>query len=358
MFKSKILIFFGLTMLILFSLSAGSLALFTSEAISSSNTITTGTMYIGNEAGEKGILDRCITVEKMIPGAEPQKVTIKIKNLGSMTAYLKGISANITEGNEKFIANAIHACCLDKNGRELYKGSLLALDGNVVPFQHVVSLEAGETTELDLLLQLDERAGNWYKGKKLEMSFSVYAFQRADQITDPKTKLAMANSVQASLDEANAGDVVLIPAGDYETLLVKPGVTVKALDVVFDSTVKGFHIEQKGPANKQNNGVKKESLTNQATSIQGFTIKEDGVKVQGGKSCEITDNIFISPEANIVNRSGSKVSVTRNDLVGFDEDGIGESNARQEKNFKKIYQGNITAQYNLGDDLNSEEHAL
>lgn len=338
MIKSRALLFIGLTMLILFSLSAGSLALFTSEGISSANTITTGNMYIGDTNGERGILDKWVTLENMIPGAEPQRVKLTVKNLGTMTAHIKGLSAFITESDDKFVANAIQTRCLN-NGKELYKGSLLALDGNVMPLNDIVSLEAGKTTELELLLQLDERAGNWYKGKKLEFSFSVYAFQNKDQEIDNRTHLAEQDAVQRCLDEAEPGDVVLIKAGMYKPLRVKAGVAVKAKDVVFDTVVEGFKIDIPSDNNSQGN----------ANSVQGFTINSpgNGILVKTGDECKISDNIINSAGCPVQVINPRKASFIRNDVTGC----------------KEFFNGNkfgkdIFAKYNLGDDLDPEEDAL
>ncbi|MCL5272609.1 MAG: hypothetical protein AB1341_09430 [Bacillota bacterium] len=361
MIKSRMLFLIGCTMLILFSLSAGSLALFTSEAISSGNAITTGTMYIGNQAGERGILDKFITLENIIPGSKPHKIKLKIKNLGTMTTYIKGLSAVIKENDHKFIANAIQTHCHDAQGRELYKGSLLALDGNVMPMDRVVTLQPGKTTELEVSIQLDERAGNWYKEKKIELSFSVYAFQREDQKLDNRTLLATEKNVQQTLDQAELGDVVMIPAGDHGNLTLKPGVIAKAKDVVFDTIVEEFHIK---PFRIADNTIKDHGnkVFNDASGVQGFTIKK-GVEIYLGKEFRITDNIFISSKRVIVNRGGHRVFATRNDLSYGLEDQQDTRLSKEKRNDKrnarsdKLMEGKVEAGYNLGDDLDPEKHA-
>jgi hypothetical protein len=87
------------------------MAYFTSEATTETNQISAGTMYIGSENDERGVLEQPVDLADLVPG-EPETVTVKVKNLGTMPTYLRGISAAIVEANEMFIANALHTKCM------------------------------------------------------------------------------------------------------------------------------------------------------------------------------------------------------------------------------------------------------
>ncbi|HHW40035.1 MAG TPA: hypothetical protein GXX19_02600 [Syntrophomonadaceae bacterium] len=337
----------------LFCVAAGTIALFSRTATSSGNKISSGTLYIGKENGEKGALDTFIALKDMIPGAEPEKLELRVKNLGTMPAYLSGISAEIEDGDEKFVANALRVVCTDGEGNVLYKGSLLALDGDVVPLRRKLAMEPDKTTRLNVSVQLDERAGNWYKGKEIEFSLAVHAGQRPDQPMAGMVTVAEADNVQAVLDQAQPGDVVLIPPGRYGRLAINvPGVAVKAQGVVFDTEVEGFLIDGRPGEVSSPHGKKgKKHLTDDNQIwIQGLTINDldagGGIVVRSGQTC-IADNI-ISSEGNAVFVDGhAEVNVTRNDLTG--SAGLpcppGSGNG-------------LSAHYNLGVDLDPEKYAL
>lgn len=356
MIKSKLLLLIGLILLTLFTLSAVTLAYYTGEAVSSGNTINAGTLYIGGESGGKGVLDSFINLEGLVPGEEPRNVTVKVKNLGTMTAYINGISASIRQSDEMFIANALRTVCSHR-GTALFSGSLLALDGNVVPLQREIPLEPGEIVELEFAIQLDERVSNWYKGKNVEFSLSVYAGQKPGQEVGNRVILADENDVQASLDSALPGDVVLIPAGVYGSLhLPVPGVTVKAGDVVFDTVTGGFTVGGTGNGKQQHgNGGSGETVT----TIQGFTINGSafGVKLMSGHGCRIADNIFnVSGQPVAVNGIGKTV-ITRNDFTGSGAE-IPQTGGKGNSTVLVPPGKGLNAWYNLGVDLDPEEHAL
>jgi len=335
----------------LFCVAAGTAALFSRTATSSGNKISSGTLYIGKENGEKGVLDTFITLKDMIPGAEPEKLEFKVKNLGTMTAYLNGISAEIRDCDEKFLANALRLVCSDGEGNVLYTGSLLALDGDVVPLRRKIAMEPDKTTQLNISVQLDERAGNWYKGKEIEFSLAVYAGQRPDQPMAGMVTVAEADNVQAVLNQAQPGDVILIPPGRYGRLSINvPGVKVKPQDVVFDTEVEGFSINGK-PGEKPSHAKGRNRHSDENTiGIQGFTVNDTdasgGIVVQSGRT-NIADNIVSSNEKAVIVYGHAGVNVKRNDLTGSaglpDPPGSGNG---------------LSAHYNLGVDLDPDKFAL
>ncbi|MGB9793089.1 MAG: hypothetical protein ACPLTR_11045 [Thermacetogeniaceae bacterium] len=339
--KSRVLLLIACAMFALFMLRAGSAAYFASKIDSQGNRISAGTLYIGGESGGRGMLDEAIALGDLVPGAEPYRIELKVKNLGTMTAYINGISAEIAESDEMFLANALRVECSSADGDLLYTGSLLALDGDVVPLQKRIALEPGKVEDLCISVQLDERAGNWYKGKRIEFSLAVYAGQRPDQPVGRMAVLPDAAGVQAALDAARPGDVVLVPPGRYGLLTVSvPGVTVKSQSVVFDTEVEGFLIDPKGAGGSDQ----------EAVVIQGFTVNDrggdGGIAVRSGQ-VRIADNIIRSAGSAVVAAGSAKACVIRNDLT--DSSGLPASHGSGERFF---------AHYNLGVDLDPGEHAL
>ncbi|MBF7083256.1 hypothetical protein IT084_09745 [Desulfallas sp. Bu1-1] len=357
MIKTKLILLTGLIALIIFTLSAGSLALFSGEAVSQGNTINAGTLFIGKDDGCKGVLGEFVSLNDMLPGAEPQKLKIKVKNLGTMTAYINGLSVNITESNGKFLANALRTKCVNSGGNVLYRGSLLALDGNVIPLEREIVLEPDQATELEFFIQLDERAGNWYKGKGVEFSITVYAGQKPGQAVGERVHLAEGGNVQAVLDGAEPGDVILIPAGSYGNLEIKPGVAVKAKDVVFDTVVGGFTVRAGGSGKGPATGGQGGNLQGNATLIQGFAINGTGVKVKPGRECKILDNIFNAAGNPVIVNGSGKALLTRNDFTGCSSKTEPDQGAGGPFTCSSSG-GQVEARYNLGVDLDPKEHAL
>lgn len=344
MIKSKLLMLVGLVTLICFTLSAGSLALFSSEAISSENNLTTGTLDIN------GLKDCEIKLDSLMPGETPKEVTLTVTNSGTVPGYLSGISASIEESDNKYVANAIKAFCYDVKGNVLFEGSLLALDGNVVPLNNEIKLEPEQTINLKCTFQLDERAGNWYEGINTNFSLTVFAGQNPGQQVGKTVRLAGADKVQSALDQAKPGDVVLIPSGTYneQFRITAPGVTVKAKDVVFDTAVKGFVLNAGDTADD-----------NAINAIQGFTINNAsgaGVHIVKGKECNITDNIISAKGAVKLNRLCKEV-VTRNDLSGSKDAAGKDVSSSKSVQIEGVEAGDIF-EYNLGADIILEEDIL
>jgi len=353
--KNKILLLIGLISLTIFTLSAGTIAFFSDEAIISGSKISAGTLYIGGDNGSRGVLDSFISLEDLVPGEEPKQVKIKVKNLGTMTAYINGISARIRQSDEMFMANALRTVCSHR-GDTLFSGSLLALDGNVVPLMQEIPLEPEEVIELEFDFQLDERVSNWYKGKKVEFLLSVYAGQKPGQEVGNRVIMAGENNVQDCLDGALPGDVVLIPAGVYGKLYLPAGVAAKAGGVVFDTVAGGFTVGGQGNG-KQQHGT--EGPGEFETVIQGFTINSEdfGVKLMPGHGCQVTDNIF-NVSGRPVEVSGTvKAVITRNDFTGSGAESLQKDGKSNSPVIIPPGTG-LDAWYNLGVDLDPEEHAL
>lgn len=333
MLRRKLLLILAIG-LVLLGLSAGSMAYFTSEATTKTNQISAGTMYIGSENDERGVLDQPVALEDLIPG-KPETVTVKVKNLGTMPTYLRGISAAIVEANEMFIANTLHTKCMYE-GNTLFEGSLLALDGNIVPFAQPVKLEPEEIVELELEIGLDIRVGNWYKGKSIDYTIIVHAFQEPDQEIGGCTLIADTSNYQEVIDTAQPGDVILLAAGDYGELKLNVPITLKAKDVVYDVAVDKIEIGEKLSSETAENPIR----------IQGMTLNKDGtsyaVKIQTSKNLVISDDIIFAKGNAIIVSDEKAVLVTRNDLTGVHN----LSNKSPE------------AFYNLGLDLDPAEHAL
>lgn len=337
MLRNKLLLILGIAMVLL-GLSAGSMAYFTSEATTKTNQISAGTMYIGNEKEERGVLDQPIDLTDLVPG-EPETVTVKVKNLGTMPTYLRGISAAIKEVNEMFIANALKTTCSYQEN-ELFNGSLLALDGNIVPFKQSIKLEPGEVAELELEIGLDRQVGNWYKGKAIEYTITIHAYQDKDQEIGGCAIIADESDYEEKISQANPGEVIILSAGNYRKIEIKvPGLTVKAKDVVYDVSVNEIWV----------NEVTSGKAPEMPTRIQGMTLNDNKnsfvVKVQVTNDLIISDNIIFTKSIAVNGGDEKTVLMTRNDLTGAKKPY--SPGAKKPKAF-----------YNLGDDLDPVEHAL
>lgn len=300
--------------LLIVAMAAGSFSFFSAEVRSDNNTFTAGTLYLGRDETSPGILDTLTPIEeisKLLPG-DSLTCRVEVTNLGSADAYVNGISAGISETPGKFLANALRVRTALK-GTVLFEGSLLALDGEQpVPTTGEILLAPGETAELEVNIELVGATGNWYKGKKLgNVSLALWATQlsRSERQPDTKVRIAAGN-LQAFLNAAHPGDLILIPPGDYPRLkLMVPGITVKALDVVYETAVAGFDITAPG------------------VTVQGFYVLNPdpgkaGIVVHPGAApnCRILDNIVVWDDNFAIlllpgpGTGGQPALVTRNDV--------------------------------------------
>ncbi|MFZ5650530.1 MAG: hypothetical protein ACOY4I_06720 [Bacillota bacterium] len=330
-----------------FFVTHGSFGYFTAQATSPRNSITAGTLYLGKDETNKGILDGSLKLDKMIPGEAPREFSLTIKNVGNLKAYINGLSASIKESDSKFMANAIRVTCAGPGGEKLYRGSLLSLDGNAVPTENEIIINPGETKTFTYTFQLDERAGNWYKGKNIETSLIVHAGQGPG--LKPDSDVAVANGdVQKAVTQAKTGSVILLPAGEYGNLEInRSDVTIKSKDVVYDTLLTGI------------------SFTGQAqnVTVQGLTI--DGREnmynplsiADSSTGITITDNIFLNskkdgksmPKFIIVGKS-TGINIQRNDFSAMAD---GKSKPRVIS-----ADGSQAIRYNLGLDLDPSVEAL
>ncbi|MFZ5646940.1 MAG: SipW-dependent-type signal peptide-containing protein [Bacillota bacterium] len=330
-----------------FFVTHGSFGYFTAQATSPRNSITAGTLYLGKDETNKGILDGSLKLEKMIPGESPREFRLTIKNVGNLNAYINGLSASIKESDSKFMANAIRVTCAGPGGEKLYSGSLLSLDGNAVPTENEVVIEPGDTKILTFTFQLDHRAGNWYKGKNIETSLIVHAGQSPGLKPDSNV-VVTAVDLQGAVHQVKPGGVILVPAGEYGKLEVnRSDVTIKSKDVVYDTLLAGI------------------SFTGQAqnVAVQGFTIDgRDNLYnplsiADSSTGITITDNIFLNdkrdgksvPKFIIVGKS-TGISIQRNDFSAM-------AGGKWKPRVISA-DGSQTIRYNLGLDLDPSVEAL
>jgi hypothetical protein len=221
----------------------------------------------------------------------------------------------------------------------LFSGSLLALDGNIVAFSQPVKLEPEETAELELEIGLDIRAGNWYKGKNIDYTITVYAFQESDQEIGGCAIIADESNYQEKISQAQLGDAILLKAGSYDEIELSAAVVLKAKDVVYDVAVDRIRVDDGNSSEEHEN----------PTRIQGMTLNVNGtsfaVQINNTQELIISDNIIYSKGIAINGGNKETVIITRNDLAGTNKPY--NPGANQPKAF-----------YNLGDDLDPEEHAL
>jgi predicted ribosomally synthesized peptide with SipW-like signal peptide len=344
---TRLLKIVGLLSLLALCLSSGAFGYFSDQATSSSNTITAGTLYLGKDENSRGILDGTLKLEKMVPGEPPQEFRLAVKNIGNIKAYINALSAAVKESDAKFLANAVKVTCTGPGGEILYRGSLLSLDGNPVPTEAEICIRPQETITLTYAFQLDQRAGNWYKGKSVELSLTVLAGQNPGQKIAKEATVAGKN-LQETIAQAEPGSVILIPAGEYGKLQVnRSDVTIKARDVVYDVVLAGLAFAP---------GVKN-------VKIQGFTVDVKAgehnplVIPDSSGGIGVTDNIFLSdkkegPEApkSIIVGNSSGTVIQRNDFSSL---------AAEKFRLQCVAAGKPEGvRYNLGLDLDPAVEAL
>ena len=185
----------------------------------------------------------------------------------------------------------------------------MALDGNIVPFAQPVKLEPEEIVELELEIGLDIRVGNWYKGKSIDYTIIVHAFQEPDQEIGGCTLIADNQIIRVDR-YSSSSDVILLAAGDYGELELNVPITLKAKDVVYDVAVDKIEIGEKLSSETAENPIR----------IQGMTLNKDGtsyaVKIQTSKNLIVSDNIIFAKGNAIIVSDEKAVLVTRNDLTG------------------------------------------
>ena len=353
---SRLLKALVLLSLLAFCLSNGVFAYFSAQAMSTNNSLTAGTLYLGKDEDNKGILEGSMKLSKMFPGETPKEFKLTIKNVGDMKAYLNGLSSSVIDSDFKFMANAIRVTCSGPQGERLFTGSMLSLDNNAVPIESEVVIEPGEAKDLNLTFQLDHRAGNWYKGKNIEVLLTVYAGQESGQKLETNVVLADHN-IQETIDMAEPKSVVLVSAGEYGKLHIKSSdIMIKAKDVVYDTVLSGIAIT--GQAQK--------------VCVQGFTVDGKGrdnlvVIPDGAKYVTMQDNIFLNNRRNGKGISkdlkfGRSVglNIQRNDFSALFDNPVQDG---QSKNGNGM-QVNISTdssqliRYNLGLDLDPSAEAL
>jgi hypothetical protein len=306
----------GLLALLAFCLSSGVFGFFTSQATSQNNGMTAGTLYLGKDEKNRGMLEGSLKLSKMLPGDAPKEFKLTVKNVGDLKAYLNGLSASVKENDFKFMANAIKVTCTGPAGEKLYSGSLLSLDNNAAPTESEIALDPGEAKTLTFNFQLDQRAGNWYKGKNIEAAFTVFAGQNPGQKLETTVVIAGKNA-QAAIDQAKPKSVILLPAGEYGRLQIRnTDITIKAKDVVYDTVVEGIFLDSQ---------VQKVGI--QGLTIDGKGLQDNLLTIPGSaQKVNITDNIFQNarkegPDFSKDVKSGRSAGLTmqRNDFSALFE---------------------------------------
>lgn len=320
---------------------------FSAQATSPNNSITAGTLYLGKDERNRGILEGSLKLEKMIPGGTPKEFSFPVKNIGNLKAHLNALSVSVKDCDSKYLANAIRVNCYGPRGEKLYSGSLLSLDGNAVPAEGEIVLEPGETKTLAFTFQLDHRAGNWYKGKGIEISVIVHAGQNSGQKLDTDVVVA-GKDLQEAINQARPRSVVLVPSGQYGKLHInRSDIAIKAKDVVFDTVLSGF------------------ALTGQCHNImlQGLTVdgKDNNYNPiaipDSSSNIIITDNIFLNDKRDcqsvpkfIIAGKTTGNFIQRNDFSSMVDGKIKPMIIFTDKNSE--------IRYNLGIDLDPSVEAL
>jgi hypothetical protein len=304
MIRKKFMLSVAVIICMIICIAASTYSYYSRTAQSPLGSIATGSLYIGGTGGQRGVLDSLVDLPGLVPGGAPQNFDIKVKNLGTMTAYLNALAVSINDGDDKFAANAIDVACTDGSGNLLYSGSLLGLDQNPVPLAQQIVLAQGATTDLHLSMQLDIRATGWYQGRAITFSVMVYAVQNPDQGISGLVKLANAGNAQSVIDSASPGEVVLLAPGSYPAL-TNHGVSLKAEGLVFDTVI--AHLDLEGGAGSP-------------VLVQGFSFNAAGsgpaLTVNSPGGVTVSDNVFNGRVDPISVQQAGRAVFTRNDVSG------------------------------------------
>lgn len=188
--KKKYLIF-AIAITIIFSMAGvGTMAWFSSQAISSDNNFTTGTLKLGGKFPD-GYIDYVfdnLSIGDIRPGLPAHENETIIKNTGTLPFKLYRINAlnfhqnnyiplydeltfdvYIIENYDNPTVNDIH---------HVYTGSLYDLRvENGGYFENIQPIYPGDEMKLKLVVTMNDNAGNEFQGKKVGCDLELYAAQ-------------------------------------------------------------------------------------------------------------------------------------------------------------------------------------
>ncbi len=151
----------------------GTMAWFTSQATSEANSFQAGTLSIGTGTGNQFA---SIVVNDMAPGLPVHQGTTTLQNNGSLPLKLYRINASniIDEGGLDAVLDV--EAFID--GISVYTGKLsLLVQENGGFFNPIMNIAAGKEMNLELVVTMNESAGNIYQNKQLKCDFTILAAQ-------------------------------------------------------------------------------------------------------------------------------------------------------------------------------------
>lgn len=192
--KNKPLTIMIITALLFAMIGVGTMAWFTSTAISENNVFETGTLELGTGlvgSAEEDVANEfaSLTFNDLSPGGDPtaMKQTL-LKNVGSLPFYIYRITADdFTDNNDDDIDDTmldevlmIEISITDENENEVkvFRGRLKQLlEENGGYFDPMYHLAPQDTCDMILKVWMNDDAGNDYQGLSMSCDFTVYARQ-------------------------------------------------------------------------------------------------------------------------------------------------------------------------------------
>jgi hypothetical protein len=189
----------ALTMVAALATGVGTLALFSSDPASQTDTITTGTLAIVGDRDQgdtvpgpmfyttaaegetsPGLEDGLKATGFWFPGLEVVRV-FQIENIGSADAKLINVSAALETDNSA-LADILDVKVYADEAKTqlLVSGKLRDYLTAPVPFAAGTELASGDLGSYWFVVSMPRTAGNEYQGLGLRVSFNVYAEQLAN----------------------------------------------------------------------------------------------------------------------------------------------------------------------------------
>lgn len=113
------------------------------------------------------------------PGDEVHRV-LQVENIGSLDGWLKRVRAALTAGDRSLADQLLVTVSTDPGKTNVIASGTL---GNFIDadqsFASPISIDVGDLIDLHFFVQLPLSTGNSYQGQSVEVSFAVYAEQKA-----------------------------------------------------------------------------------------------------------------------------------------------------------------------------------
>lgn len=200
-------------------LGVGTMAWFTSQALSTNNTFVAGELKLGGIINGEDVVEQFATLNlsNLKPGEPRDLGTTQLKNVGTLPFKLYRITASNFTG----LSNAI-----DEQGRsmddvlhlivtigdeQVYEGKFSQLvweNGGF--FDPIVDVPVGDVRDMKLSVLMDQTAGNKFQGQSFTCDLTVYATQ--NEVPENGEPIY----TRVYLGRSNGGDTISNPSFSVE----------------------------------------------------------------------------------------------------------------------------------------------